>query len=99
MLSRRLSNWNEVFVKKFCILLAVLFCAFIAIAQKSADPPMNALTQELNRSFQNLKKTPVPPYFLAYQLTDNRAIRVVSSFGALTFTAMIVRASSTSICV
>jgi predicted Zn-dependent protease len=41
------------------------------------------MSQELNRSFQNLKKAPVPPYFLAYQLTDNRAITVSSSFGAL----------------
>jgi len=77
---------NEVFVKKFSVWLFVLLSAVIAVAQKPADPVMNAMTQELNRSFQNLKKTPVPPYFLAYQLTDNRAIRVVSSFGALTFT-------------
>jgi TldD protein len=77
---------NEVFVKKFSVWLLALFSGVIAVAQKPADPVMNAMTQELNRSFQNLKKTPVPPYFLAYQLTDNRAIRVVSSFGALTFT-------------
>ena len=73
-------------MKKFCVLFMVVLCAFHATAQKSADPVMNAMSQELNRSFQNLKKEPLPPYFLAYQLTDNRAIRVVSSFGALTFT-------------
>jgi predicted Zn-dependent protease len=43
------------------------------------------MSQELDRSFQNLKKTPVPPYFLAYQLTDNRAVRVIGSFGALNY--------------
>jgi len=48
------------------------FCA----AQTSADPVLNAMQQELNRSFQNLKKTDVPPYFLSYQLTDNRAHRI-----------------------
>ena len=74
-------------MKKFSMSLVVLFFAVIAVAQqKSADPVMDAMTKELGRSFQNLKKTPVPPYFLAYQLTDNRAIQVVGSFGALTFT-------------
>jgi predicted Zn-dependent protease len=38
---------------------------------------------ELTRSFQNLQKAPLPPYFLSYQLTDNRAIDITSSFGAI----------------
>ena len=42
------------------------------------------MKNELNRSFRTLKKQPVPPYFVSYQLTDNRAISVLSSFGALT---------------
>jgi predicted Zn-dependent protease len=42
------------------------------------------MQQELTRSFQNLKKTPTPPYFLSYQLTDNHGIQVSASFGALT---------------
>jgi predicted Zn-dependent protease len=42
------------------------------------------MQQELTRSFQNLKKAPVAPYFLSYQLTDNRAISVSASYGALT---------------
>jgi predicted Zn-dependent protease len=45
---------------------------------------LDAMKQELERSQRNLKSEPVPPYFLAYQLTDNRAIRLTSSFGALT---------------
>lgn len=45
---------------------------------------LNAMQQELTRSFQNLKKAPLPPYFLSYQLTDNRAVAVTASFGALT---------------
>lgn len=49
----------------------------------SSDPVLVSLQQELNRSFDNLKKQPVPVYFLAYQLTDNRAIQVSASFGAL----------------
>jgi predicted Zn-dependent protease len=42
------------------------------------------MQQELNRSLQNFKKTATPPYFLSYQLTDNRAIQIGASFGALT---------------
>lgn len=42
------------------------------------------MQQELTRSFQNFKKTSTPPYFLSYQLTDNHAINVSASFGALT---------------
>jgi len=49
----------------------------------SSDPVLSGLQQEMRRSFDNLKKPPVPVYFLAYQLTDNRAVRVSASFGAL----------------
>ena len=42
------------------------------------------MQQELTRSFQNLKKASVAPYFLSYQITDNRAISVSASYGALT---------------
>ena len=73
-------------MKQLCAVWVVLLAVAISGAQQKApDPVMAAMSQELMRSFQNLKKTPVPPYFLAYQLTDNRAIRVTSSFGALTF--------------
>jgi len=49
-----------------------------------ADPLLAAMRQELNRSFANLKKTSTAPYFLSYQLTDNHAITVSASLGALT---------------
>src|SRR5271165_131340 len=48
-----------------------------------SDAVLSGLQQELHRSFDNLKNQPVPAYFLAYQLTDNRAIQVSASFGAL----------------
>jgi predicted Zn-dependent protease len=41
------------------------------------------MQQELARSLQNLKKASLPPYFLSYQLTDNRAIEVGASYGSL----------------
>ena len=54
--------------------------------QPPSDPILMAMNQELNRSMQNLKKAPVPPYFLSYQMTDNRTINVSASFGALVST-------------
>ncbi len=55
-----------------------------AAAQKDADDAVLAIMrQEMNRSLENLKKTPQPPYFLSYELTDNRAIHISGAFGAL----------------
>ena len=55
----------------------------VVAAQEQPDPVLKALRAELDRSLQNLKKQPVPPYFLAYQVTDNRAIQIGASFGTL----------------
>jgi TldD protein len=66
------------------LLIPVVSGTRLYAQQTPSDPLLNAMQQELNRSLQNLKKAPVPPYFLSYQLTDNRAIQVAASFGALT---------------
>jgi len=73
-------------VRNLCALfLLLLLVPFAVCAQQTpSDPLLTAMQQELARSLQNLKKTPVPPYFLSYQLTDNRAIQIAASFGALT---------------
>jgi TldD protein len=70
--------------RKPCILALLLIPALHVAAQQTTDPVLNAMQQELTRSFQNFKKTATPPYFLSYQLTDNHAINVSASFGALT---------------
>jgi len=54
-----------------------------ASGDMGSDPVLSGLQQELHRSFDNLSKLRTPVYFLAYQLTDNRAIKVSASFGAL----------------
>lgn len=74
-------NW----VRASCS-LAFLFCSSLGLSAQAtaSDPVLAAMEEELNRSFQNLKKTPTPPYFLSYQLTDNRAIRISAGSGALT---------------
>ena len=55
----------------------------LSAQNSAADPVVDSLQQELRRSFDNLSKQSVPAYFLAYQLTDNRAIGAKASFGAL----------------
>ena len=62
---------------------AVLCLAAAGVFAQQSDPVLTAMQQELTRSFANLKKAPLPPYFLSYQLTDNRAVDVSASFGAL----------------
>lgn len=69
------------------LLLFVFLCSTVSIAQAGGDPLLASLQTELHRSFANLKKQPVPVYFLAYQLTDNHAIQVTASFGALASTS------------
>jgi len=67
------------------VLAFVVFAFPPLYAQKTpADPVLGAMQQELARSLKNLSKAPVAPYFLSYQLTDNRAIQVSASYGALT---------------
>jgi len=76
-----------VLTRRFVYLLvaSLLVWGSHLLAQSApSDPVLDVMQQELSRSFKNLKKAPAPPYFLSYQLTDNRAINVSAAFGALT---------------
>ncbi|HTR23660.1 MAG TPA: TldD/PmbA family protein [Terriglobales bacterium] len=68
----------------FGIAFLTLFSVGLRAQQPAPDPLLTTMQQELDRSMRNLKKAPVPPYFLSYQLTDNHNIQVSASFGALT---------------
>lgn len=74
---------------RFAVPFLLLLTSLVCYAQEKPvfDPVLDTLKAELNRSFTALKSQPVPPYFISYQLTDNRAINVSSSFGALTGTS------------
>ncbi len=66
------------------LILVFLFATFCFAQQNAApDPVLDTMKSELTRSFATLKSQPVAPYFISYELTDNRAINVSSSFGAL----------------
>lgn len=67
-----------------CVLLVFSVSLSLQAQKNSSDAVLAAMQQELTRSFRNLKKAPVAPYFLSYQLTDNRAVMVSASYGALT---------------
>ena len=71
-----------------CLLVSspLLFAQVVA-PQARPDPVVAAMRQEVDRSMRNFKKAPAPPYFLSYQITDNRAVDVSASFGALTSTS------------
>ncbi len=69
-------------LRKPLVFLILPFLCSIGFAQ-APDSVMDTLKQELQRSYSALKKQPIPPYCISYQLTDNRAVSVSSSFGAL----------------
>jgi predicted Zn-dependent protease len=48
------------------------------------QPVLDAMKAELARSLDALKSSPVPPYFLGYDITEVREFTVSSSFGAIT---------------
>ena len=60
--------------------------AVLAAALGNADelPVLEAMRTELDRSMEVLGAQDVPPYFLSYELTENRGVSVDASFGALT---------------
>ena len=65
-----------------------LFCtAFTAagIGAETASPLLQAMRVELNRSIDLLKRQPVPPYYLSYEITETHLIRIGASFGALSY--------------
>ena len=72
------------FVRFSGIAVLALVPVGLSAQQTPTDPILSAMQQELTRSFENLKKAPVPVYFLSYQLTDNRSIGISASSGALT---------------
>ena len=56
---------------------------FASELPKNATPVLGAMQAELDRSLTAFKSQPVSPYFLSYEITENRRVGVSSSFGAL----------------
>jgi TldD protein len=49
----------------------------------AASPVLTAAKTELDRDFEELKKQPVAPYYLSYEIIDSNTATVSSTFGAL----------------
>ena len=47
-------------------------------------PVLQAMQTEMARSLTTLRAQPTPPYFLSYNITEIRSIRLTAAFGALT---------------
>jgi len=74
-----------------------LFLWVLVVTPSTADVPvapspvLSAMKGELTRSLTALKKQSVPPYFLAYEITEARRVFTRASFGALTVSGDSVR--------
>jgi TldD protein len=69
-----------------CLVLAGISLTPQGIAQTVkavASPVLDAAKTEIDRDFAELKKQPVAPYYLSYEIVDTNATTVTSTFGAL----------------
>ncbi|HEV3040188.1 MAG TPA: TldD/PmbA family protein [Candidatus Angelobacter sp.] len=71
--------------RKICSLLLVLLCGFATSAQNkpTSSVVLSAAQAELSRSLDQLRKQPVPPYFLSYEITEVQGVDVAGTFGTL----------------
>jgi TldD protein len=58
----------------------------LAVVSPKAEPRpiLSLLEAELKRSFAELARTPTPPYFLAYGVSDRNALTIAAGDGAVT---------------
>ena len=54
-----------------------------AASPATTSPVLTAAKTELDRDFDELKKQPVAPYYLSYEIIDSNTVTVSSAFGAL----------------
>jgi TldD protein len=72
-----------------CVVATAFFSVVVissVCAQSPQDHPvLQALRAEMQRTLQEFKKEPHPPYFLGYAVTEVRSITFSASFGDITF--------------
>ena len=70
----------------------LLAAALIAVSSHTAaqatpdpaSPVLEAMKVELARALAALRSSPTPPYFLGYDITEQREVSITASFGAIT---------------
>lgn len=65
-------------IKSVLLLVLVTF-----VAKSESSIVLTAAKKELERSIKELSKQPKPPYFISYNITDVKDIRIVASFGKI----------------
>ncbi|MCP4664235.1 MAG: hypothetical protein GY856_53300 [bacterium] len=67
------------------VLALLVLAAGAAYGGEAEGPPLlQAMQGELARSLQAFADQPLPAYFLSYEITETRSVRVSGSFGTLT---------------
>jgi predicted Zn-dependent protease len=68
------------------VFLVILALAAISVAASDRTPEtvvLSAAKAELSRSFDQLRKQPVPPYYLSYEIVETQSVDVSGTFGVL----------------
>lgn len=76
-------NINLKSIKVFTLTFAILLISSINQSYSKNDLLINSLKKELNRTLEELKTEPQPPYFISYYVTDINKITISASFGSL----------------
>jgi len=69
-----------------CLSIGLISAASTSLAQAATSTPSTVLIAariELDRDFDELKKQPVAPYYLSYEIIDTNTTTVSSEYGAL----------------
>ncbi len=72
-------------MRSFSRILCLVCIVFTATSIRAETALLQAMQEELTRSFSSLQKQPVPPYYLSYEITETEGVRVEASFGVLTY--------------
>ncbi len=67
----------------FAWLLSVCSPAVSLAAEQEPDPVMQAVEAEVQRAMELLSKQPVPPYYLAVEVTESSGVHMIAEEGAL----------------
>jgi predicted Zn-dependent protease len=75
---------TSILLKQACSLCLTLCLFASATVAQTKSVVLQALSEELQRSFDALKKkSDTPPYFMSYQVTDSQTTTISAAYGAL----------------
>lgn len=62
---------------------ALTLIAVPAVVAAAPSAVLSVMKDELQRSFEELKKQPIPPYFMSYEIIETDSFGLMSSFGVI----------------